>query len=133
MGLSLSVPSSLLCTSGGPGEVRLPAENGQPGEDVEEALVCPETGTNPVLQVSGETLPREEPQGHSPHPHCVRGWRKGRVASGLPGGGLGSLAGLGGAGPHRGLRGGHLFSKHAGQATKAVLGQLAGHFLFLPN
>lgn len=44
----------LFSTSGGTGEVRLPAENGEPGEDMEEALVCPETGTDPVLQVSGE-------------------------------------------------------------------------------
>lgn len=39
------------------GEVGLLAENGEPGEDMEEALVCPETGTDPVLQVPGETLP----------------------------------------------------------------------------
>lgn len=55
---SLSPLPFLFSTSGGTGEVRLPAENGEPGEDMEEALVCPETGTNPVLQVSGEALPR---------------------------------------------------------------------------
>jgi len=38
------------------GEVGLLAENGEPGEDVEEALVCAETGTDHVLQVSGETF-----------------------------------------------------------------------------
>lgn len=41
---------------GVPGEVGLPAKNGESGEDVEEALVCPETGTDYVLQVPGETL-----------------------------------------------------------------------------
>ena len=38
------------------GEVGLLAENGEPGENVEEALVCAETGTDHVLQVSGETF-----------------------------------------------------------------------------
>lgn len=51
-------PSSLHPSThaGVTGEVGLPAENGEPGEDMEKALVCPETGTDSVLQVPGETL-----------------------------------------------------------------------------
>lgn len=51
-------PSSLhpSTTAGVTGEVGVPAENGEPGKDMEEALVCPETGTDSVLQVPGETL-----------------------------------------------------------------------------
>lgn len=71
-------PSTL---AGVAGEVRLPAENGEPGEDVEEALVCPETGTDHVLQVSGETLlpqdSRQKDPTPAPEPH-ERGWKQGR-------------------------------------------------------
>lgn len=44
------------CPPGTHGEIRLLAENGQPGEDVEETMVCSKKQTNHVLQVSGESL-----------------------------------------------------------------------------
>lgn len=44
------------CPPGAHGEIRLLAENGEPGEDVEETMVCAKKQTNHVLQVSGESL-----------------------------------------------------------------------------
>lgn len=40
--------------AGDAGEVGLPAENGQPGESMEAALVHPEEWRNPLLQISCE-------------------------------------------------------------------------------
>lgn len=74
-GLPLSVhpppPLHPSTPAGGTGEVGLPAEDGESGEDVEEALVCPETGADSVLQVPGETpLPQD----------CGGHWKRGSVA-----------------------------------------------------
>lgn len=69
-----------LTPAGVTGEVGLPAKNGEPGKDVEEALVCPETGTDYVLQVPGETpLPQDSSQkGPGPNSElCSGGQKKG--------------------------------------------------------
>lgn len=68
-------------SAGVTGEVGLPAENGKPGEDMEEALVCPETGTDYVLQVAGETLLPQGSVQKDPTPDPVlheRNWKQGR-------------------------------------------------------
>lgn len=72
------------------GEVRLPAENGEPGEDMEEALVCPETGTDSVLQVPGETfLPQDcHLKDPTPSPGCVRQLEEGHHGPWAEGRGL---------------------------------------------
>lgn len=44
----------ILYPLGAHGEIRVFAEDGKPGEDMEETLVCSEKWTNHVLQVSGE-------------------------------------------------------------------------------
>lgn len=49
-------PHIALCPPGIHGEIRLLAENGQSGEDVEETMVCFKKWTNHVLQVSGKSL-----------------------------------------------------------------------------
>lgn len=48
--------SPLLCPPGTHGEIRLLAENGQPGKDVEKTMVCSQKQTNHVLQVPGKLL-----------------------------------------------------------------------------
>lgn len=48
--------SSLLCPPGTHGEIRLLAENGQPGQDMEKTMVCSQKQTNHVLQVPSKSL-----------------------------------------------------------------------------
>lgn len=50
---------------------------------MEEALVCPETGTDSVLQVPGETLLPQDCSPQDPTPDaglCEAGWKRGSVA-----------------------------------------------------
>lgn len=48
--------SPFLCPPGTHGEIRLLAEDGQPGKDVEKKMVCSQKQTNHVLQVPGKSL-----------------------------------------------------------------------------
>lgn len=48
--------SVLFASAGDAGEVRVPAEDGQPGESVETPLVHPEERGDPLLQISGECV-----------------------------------------------------------------------------